>query len=243
MFEIRYPFGHVYLDRCGQTLVDIERECEGWIAAEANPQGTIINRPDKDYVVRFNTSEFNFTARRAFRIEIKEIVKEISMLWRIVQANLNLDEFIAIICRLFYILPTRSIEDSERVIKKSKLNIQYPNTIVNGDYEIITRHPHTTIKKMGVEYILNFTGMRRAHGLDPSKLALTDPRTLPKHQREARLAELKRVNEYSINPMYGIQLDVECIIYEPDEDISVEDFILAQHAIFMTDFFPIIGEL
>ena len=85
--------------------------------------------------------------------------------------------------------------------------------------------------------------MRRAYGLDPSKLAVTDPKALHKHQKKARLAELKRVNEYSINPMYGIQLDAECIIYEPDEGISVEDFILTQHAVFMTDFFPIIGEL
>ncbi len=242
-FEMRYAFGHSFFDRCGQILVDIERGCEGWISSEATAQGGMLNRPDKDYSVSFNNNQFNFSVRRAFKLELDEIAKEVNLLWRIVRANLNVDEFIRIGSRFFYLLPTRSIAESEKFIKKSNLNIQYPENIINEGYEVFTRHMHTSFKKDGVEYMINLEGIRRAYGMDPSKLAVTDPKTLHIKQREARLAELQRVSEYSIDPMYGVQLDADCVIYEPEEDISIEDFILSQHGIFMTDFYPIIGEL
>ena len=65
IFEARYSYGNLYFDRCGITLNDIERECEGWIAGEATPQTGNLNRPDKNSHVGFNNEKFDFAVEKA----------------------------------------------------------------------------------------------------------------------------------------------------------------------------------
>ena len=96
IFEARYSYGNLYFDRCGITLNDIERECEGWIAGEATPQTGNLNRPDKNSHVGFNNEKFDFAVEKAFNHDLSDIAKEIEKIWKIIKANLGLEEFIRV---------------------------------------------------------------------------------------------------------------------------------------------------
>ncbi len=242
-FEIRYAFGHVYLDRCGQTLVDLERECEGWLAGESDPRSGGAARPDHDYSMQFGPSRFNFSVQRTNNKTIEEISLEISSVWRIVQANLSLTEFIRISCKFYFIAPTQSVEVAEKRLAKSVLNIQYPDSLPEDVYKRTTRYIKAGFERDGFEYQVELTGIRRAFGANPAQLAITDTRLLSKRQNEVRIAELKRASEYSVNPMFGVQFSVDCFQYGPGENLSIEEFVSEQYIIAKKDFYPIIEEI
>ena len=114
-FEIRYGSGHLYFDRCGQCLLDTERECLGWTPISADIQSGRLENPSKSLYAGFNNQRFNFTAQKASKLAMSEIAKEISCLWNIIQANLGLDEFVRIGFRLNYLLATESIDEADKL--------------------------------------------------------------------------------------------------------------------------------
>jgi hypothetical protein len=242
IFEIRYATGHLYFDRCGQTLLDIEGECEGWLAGPVDPQTGTLERPDKWYRVNFNNSKFDFTADKAHKNKIEDIANECSKIWRIIQANFGLEEFIRIGCRINYILPTGSIEESEKLLKKATLNVNYPERLNNPEFTIKTRQIITMVSKNKLEYRLQLAGVTRTEGVRPSDIVRKDPKTLSKNQKKFRLARLQQLREYSANPMYGVYLDVDCAQYAPPK-IEVDAFINGQFKTVKEDFLPILEEL
>jgi hypothetical protein len=109
-FQIRYGSGHLYYDRCGQCLLDIEQACDGWLTISADINSGRLERPDKSFNVGFNNSSFDFVAQKANNIDFKEFAQEVSLIWKIVQANLGLNEFLRVGCRFQYLKAYESIE-------------------------------------------------------------------------------------------------------------------------------------
>ena len=95
-FEVRYAFGQTYLDRCGQTLVDIERLGTGWITGDVNPNGGNIENPATDCAIQFDTQRFAFTASR-IQGNLRAMAAACATTWDIVRANLALNEFVRVI--------------------------------------------------------------------------------------------------------------------------------------------------
>jgi len=132
-FQITYTFGHLYFDRCGQCLNDIERTCEGWLTTSVNQLTGALERPEKSFILNFNNTQFTFSARKASETDIKDIAKEVSNLWKIIQANLGLDEILRIGCRINYLLATKSVEASEKHLQKAELNVKMPENLLQTD--------------------------------------------------------------------------------------------------------------
>ena len=61
-FEVRYAHGHLYLDRCGQTMVDIEKRYEGWAPGQIDVNSGAIEKFDDNFNVQFNVNRYNFFA-------------------------------------------------------------------------------------------------------------------------------------------------------------------------------------
>ena len=239
-FEIRYDFGYVFLDRCGQILVDIERTCEGWAAVDAKPTGGKLEWLDRSFNVNFDALHYNFVAGEAYKPQIDDIADEASKIWKIVSANLGLTNFIRIGCRFFYFLPTNSIEESEKLIVNSSLNIKFPESI-STKYKTKARQVVVVLEENDMEYRIELSGIRRVSKIDPSRL-IQDPRLLSSSQKKARMDLLKKISEYEADPMYAAQLDVDCFMFEP-KNFSVKEYILDQNQIVTRDFFPILEEL
>ena len=242
IFEIRYGFGQLYFDRCGQTLFDIERECEGWITIAADPQTGTLERPDKNYRVAFNNHKFDFTAESAHKEEFPEIAKEASTIWKIIQANLGLDEFIRVGCRFQFLKAMNSIEQAEKALRKSQLNINLPENVNDSGYNVKSRKIVTILIKDEAEFRIQLEGITRMQSVDPSRVLVADPRMLSKKQNKARIERLRQLSEYTTDPMYAVKLDVDCACYEP-ETVNVKAYILEKSEIVRKDFFPILERL
>ena len=241
-FEIKYGSGLLYFDRCGQCMLDIEREYPGWISTIVNVQTGQLENATKSLYANFNHERFNFTATKPSRLGIREIAKEIFSLWTAIQANLGLEEFIRIGLRPHFLLATESLDEAEKRLNRSKINLMIPESLQKEGYIIKNRHLVVIFDKDGTEYRLELNAITRHEGLPPPDLVKTDPRQLSQRQKDFRLARLKQMADYSANPMFAVNLNVDCVKFNP-ETPSVEEFILKQYEVVEKDFLPFLGEL
>jgi len=197
MFEIRYAAGHLYFDRCGQCLLDIERNCDGWIASQVDLQSGRLENAEWSFAANFNNTNYNFSARKPDEDRLSEISKEISTIWKIIQANLGLDELLRVGCRFVYLLPTLSIEESEKKLERSDYNVKVPQAITESGCRIKTRD-FTTVFSLGDdEYRVRQYAGTRYEAIDPSSIAKAEPRFLSKNQQKYRIDKLKQLAQYS----------------------------------------------
>lgn len=241
-FDIRYGSGDLYFDRCGQCILDIERECPGWIPTAVTVQLGQLENAAKSFQANFNNERFNFTAIKASKLGIKEIAKEIFSLWTAVQANFGLDEFIRMGFRSNYLLATETLEQAEKRLSRCKMNLTIPESLTKGDYTVRNRSLVVVLIKDGTEYRVEVQAVTRHQGLFPPDVVKTDPRLLSQRQKDFRIARLKQMAEYSANPMFAVNLNVDCSKFNP-ETLSVEEFILNQTEVVERDFLPFLEEL
>lgn len=241
-FQIAYTSGHLYFDRCGQCLNDIEGSCEGWLATSVDIQTGCMERPDKSFSLNFNNHQFTFSIQKAFKVDIKDIANEVAKLWKIIQANLGLDDYLRVGCRINYFLATKSLEESERRLKKAELNINIPKRLISSGFNIKNRNMTVVLTKDDIEYRIQLHGVTRYEAIHPDAIMKTEPRFLSKKQDQFRIARINQLAEYTANPMYAINLDVDCGQVKPINP-SVEEYILGRWEIVETEFLPMLAEL
>jgi hypothetical protein len=239
--EVRYAYGHGYLDHCGQTLIDIERSKPDWVAGDPTPQSGTLQNPKKNYYVAFDNRRFVISAIRPR--ETKDFAEEAHSLWTIVRDNLGLSDLLRLGCRFSYYLPTRSIEDSEDKLATAGLNITYPNTLKEKKFKPKFREMVLTLERGGVEYRVGLRGVTRSESAIPaSSLVTADPRFLSAHQREARLEALKAQAAYSKNPEYAVHLDIDCAQLEP-QHVKPNVYVLECESVLRSDFLTLLTSL
>ena len=239
VFEIRYDYGYLYFDRCGQCLLDIEKECEGWLTRNVDVATGTLERIDKRFRVGFNSIKFDFSAEQAFKTDLEDIVKEIAAVWKIIQINLDLDIFLRIGYRPVYLRATSDIDEADLFLKQSELNIKVPENLDQSGYDISTRQTVTHFIKNQIEYRVKFGSITRHEAVNPLNILQGDARALSKGQKQHRIEQLKQISEYSRNPMFAVCLDIDCVKYQP-KSISIKDYILDKNRIIEEDFLPIL---
>lgn len=240
IFEIKYSHGFLYFDRCGQTILDIETQCDGWFCARTEKNTGQLENPEKRMVLDFSDNSFTFSIKPE-KLDEDLIAKEVQKLWKIIKANFGLEEYYRIRCRIYFLKPTHSSDESEKFIKSSKFNVYVPDNLKSPNYNLNIRQVIAIFEKEGVEYRVELKGITRAESVDPSGL-LGRPETMSKDQQKYRQLKMKRLAEYSANPMYAVMLDIDCAKYNP-EQFSVGDYIKNQLDIVRKDFLPILENL
>ncbi len=241
IFEIRYAFGHLYVDRCGQTLLDIEKMDNGWIAGTPDINSGVLEKPEKSLKISFTSNRSNFTTSKAFQNDIFSYIEEIKELWKIVKANLGLEEFTRIGYRLEYLLPVTSLDEAEAKLKNSKLNVLVPKPITSN-YKVEKRNIIIYLSRKEIEYRIQLQCITQAEAIDPSNLIKGNPRAMHKRQQKIRIAQLKQLEDYSANPMYAVMLDVDCVEYQP-KTVNIEKYISEQTKIVENDFLSLLKGL
>lgn len=242
VFEIKYSFGHLYWDRSGQTILDIETECEGWFNARDDKNTSRLENPEKRIALSFSDHRFNLSIDKPKSEDLNTITLEIHKTWKIVKANLGLEDYDKLGCRFYYVKPTRSIVESEKLLKRSKFNLAVPYTLNQFGYELNVRHLVGIFEKNNMEYRVELKGITRAEGINPAGLLEKRPSAMSKRKNQYRLKKMEQVSNYSKDPMYAVMLDVDCVEVNP-EDISTTDFFNAQLDTVQKDLLPILGEL
>lgn len=241
IFEVRYGGGYRYFDKCGQSLLDISQQSEGWLPLAVNPQTGTIENPGKKFAMSFNDSAFNFTADKPHSFTIENLAEEIALIWKIVQVNLGLEEYLRLATRLYYLLPCLSMEDAEKKLNKSALKVIIPKNLTDA---LNVKHQHSTVifEKENMEYRVVLNTVTKHEGIQPSDILTVDPRFLSKDQKKYRLAKQKQLQEYSSNPMYAVCLDVDCVMSQP-ETINVKEYITNNNQSVQDYFLPLMENI
>jgi hypothetical protein len=234
-FEVRFSNGHLYWDRCGQTLLDIEKLGTGWYSAFDGKHSGRIENIEKDILVTFGFNIFNVQIKKPDESNIDSLIDEIKNCWKIVKANFGLDTFDRIGCRLHFMIPTKSFEETEEIIKSLNLNLSVPDKMIDLGYKLKIRHIIGVFEKDQIEHRIEIKSVVRNEGINPADLFKGDPRAMSKRQREYRNLKLKQISQYNANPMYGLMLDIDNVQYDPD-NINVSGFINTQIEIVNNDF-------
>lgn len=241
-FNVRFSYGHLYWDRCGQTILDIETQCDGWFNSRDPKHTGRLENPEKGMDVVFGNSHYTFSTRKFDILKEKLIIEEIQKIWKIIRANFGLEEYDRFGCRFHYLKPTESIDDSEILIKESDINVKIPDQLKDPNYNLKIRQITTIFEKDDVEYRVELKGVTRSQAVDPTSLYKDRPDTLSKYQKKYRLQKMKQLKEYSANPMYAVMLDVDCLNFNP-EQLSIEKYIKKQIGLVKNDFLPILEKL
>lgn len=241
-FQINYPYGHIFWDRLGQTILDIETQFHGWFYAKDEKNIARLENPENNLDMHFNSDLFHLGAKKIKDNNIEYVASEAQKAWKIIRANLGIDEFDRAGIRFQYLKPTNSLDETEKLLAKSDLNIVVPARITDNGYEVIIRSLVTFLTKENVEYRVELKGVTRTEGIDPRSIQKKRPSTMSQRQKEYERLKLRQFSEYSINPMYAVMLDIDCVNYCPSS-IDIDTFIRNQASVVVEDILPVMEEL
>lgn len=238
VFELRYARGHRYLDRCGETLIEIEEKLPEWVPIEITPsRGSLVNL-SKD--ISFNFNSYKLDASQDDPKKTAEFVEQVAPLVDIVCKNLSLSEFIRIGVRFYYLLPTDSMENAEKMVQQTNF-VNIAQKLIEACGSNITAQKHIVIFENENEgRRIEFGAVRREEGRIPPQLISADPKVLPKGQREALLKKLQETKRYAEDPRFALQLDIDNFEREP-ESFNVRAFIERHEEFIREKLFPLLG--
>jgi hypothetical protein len=231
-FEVRYAFGHTYLDRCGQTIVDIERGYPGWVPGSTDPHGGNLENPSMRATVRFSPDSFAFASVRPEPEGVPGQAAVAEQLWSVVKRNLGLDEWVRVGCRFQYILAKENSDQVERALMAAPMQVVLNDHGGNHEwpsgYTRRQQQPTVVLERDGISYRIAMRSIIRTEGISAAALIHTNPKTLPRNRRKAQLAAIQARMAYARQPEHAVHLDIDCYTEDPDA-VNAADFIVRQH--------------
>lgn len=118
-FELRYQYGHIYLDRCGRTINAIQRSAPEWLTTDPGPQGTSLLSIRNGCVFSFSSTSLSLIIDHPIDEEITQesvesFQEQVGLLSAIVVDELGLEEFARIGLRSVIAYPMKDGDDAER---------------------------------------------------------------------------------------------------------------------------------
>lgn len=120
VFEARYKQGYRYLDRCGETLIDIENSIDGWKANEiSSARGKMLNE-SKNLVLNFNSEKMDIVQNDVKNRDVEEFMRQSMDIFNIISKNLGVNEFYRFGLRFWYFYPLDDPDKGRDILKKCK---------------------------------------------------------------------------------------------------------------------------
>ena len=238
VFEIRYAFGYYFLDRCGQIMLDIERELEGWINNGIEGAVAKFENPFHQFTATINIEKFVFMSDHPDKQHPEQTTKSAKDLWKIIQGNLSVNEFHRVGLRLKYLAAHPKLEDAEAKTASIQLGINAFNEIIKGGFKPTQRQVFQVLEYEDTQYRVGIQPLTRSQAVDPRNIINKPSKLLPRHQREAREEQNRRLAEYSANPKYCVEFDIDCAQLDPNE-IHVSSYITKQTEVVNSYFLPV----
>lgn len=215
--EVVYAGGYRYLDRCGQTMLDLEALDDGWIPGEVTPASGRMHQLTHDRVLDFNTRSMSLAQEESD--DEKGFLTTAARAFGVIRANLGLEVFVRLGIRYQYLLAAESSEEAEKGL--ARLKLVSPSDALTGlfgnqiDNRAFTFGREATGQSEGLR--MEVSVVRREKGRVPPSLLKTHPRKLPKNQREALLARLQEFEQFRKDPRFAIAVDLDVHWQEPEE--------------------------
>jgi len=121
VFEAKYKQGYRYLDRCGETLIEIENLDEGWTASEVSPtRGKMLNE-SKNLLLNFNSEKMDIVQNNVKNRDIEEFMRQSTNIFNIISKNLGVNEFYRFGLRFWYLYPLDEAKKGRELLEKCKI--------------------------------------------------------------------------------------------------------------------------
>jgi len=222
VFELRFASGHRYLDRCGETLIEIEERLPDWVPQEISPSRGSLANLSKNIVFNFNSYKLDSGQDEPKGTEYFR--EQTALLTDIVCKTLSLSRFIRIGVRLYFLFPAESMDSAEEMVRQSRF-VDISAKLRDTCGSKVRAQKHVVIFESGNEgRRIEIGAVRREEGRLAPQLLSVEPRLLPKGQREALLRKLQETKRYGEDPRFALQIDIDNYELEP-ESFNVPAFI------------------
>ena len=227
--EIRYERGYRYLDRCGETLIAIEKADPSWKPDKVNPQGGVIRNVKSNLLFGFSSIKMDLTQSDVPNRNVEILARQIGLLCKIVAETLFIDTFSRIGVRFWYLYPTKSLEAGEEILSRLR------NYTINKELEqlfdlTITNRSFVTILEKGQKGCRVGLSTVRQTG-NSGSLADSDlgpsipPHKTREDQHRALIQKMRSDREARTSPPFAILLDIDN--YEKDpKDVKPDEAVL-----------------
>ncbi len=234
VFEVRYARGFVYLDRCGSITDRIMTTYPQWVVKGegVNPQNAPLVNVESGTHFSFGPLKYDFSLDQPIskdvaltKMDLDRFVEEVASISRVVHEELELKYFIREGFRIWYLFGVSSESEAEKWI--SNLGTFSIAQSVAGafDGELESQAHVAFIKGSDRKFRIAVNVVERIGQLDlGSEILKTQPRTLPKGQREALLKQLEAKRRVLANPGMAVMVDVDAFLDDPI-DVDPADFI------------------
>ena len=235
IFEVRYVHGHLYLDRCGRIIREIEKSHYPWYMESTNPQISRLVNHELEGTMNYNADTFNINFQNVHSRTLEDLVAEAVKLWTLVKHTLELEKFTRMGCRMTFLKSFKTVDvANNRLLKIPFLQVNLTEDILKKDYQAKNSKSRIFLAKDEMEYAIELQTITRHEviRLQPQ----VDPRFLSSNQREIRNQQLARISKAKRDPDYAIQMDVDC--YSTNADRPADQFISDCHKNVTADFLP-----
>lgn len=202
--EARYPNGHIYWDRTGHTINQIEKELTEWKWEKLENGQMLLRNNKRKMKTLYGWNRFWMHQKHSENLNQLKI--NCDKLYKIITENLEIKKLKRIGNRYWFVLPTKSIDEADTLIAKgkifnqeiSKLNI-FKSKVIARDYTIILQDEDDFRYRIAVSAV--------------------------ERQPEPILDKDKEFSTY--NPLNGILVDIDVFKHAliATEDFAPSDFI------------------
>ncbi len=234
VFEVRYEYGLVYLDRCGTTANRIMQTFPEWIIKEeaVSPQGAPLINVSSGAHFSFGTSKYDFSLDQPINREtaltpqdIDLFTSQVDAVAQIVHEELELKTFLREGFRIWYLFATESEEDSQQWVSSLGGFHMQPTVAHAFGAKLEGQGCVAVLATADRKYRISINPVQRLEQLDVGREILTiQPHKLPKGQKDALLKQARARKRLLSNPEFAVLIDVDAYLEEPI-DVSPGDFI------------------
>jgi len=237
IFELRYDYGFLYLDRCGSLVNSIMELDPLWILANTSP-----NPQNAPLINLDNYCSFNFSALKMdFSIEqelgkysidddqVDTFITQVDTLTGFVRDTLELKKFNRMGFRIFYLFECSNKEESEDWLSDLKIYKVEPNFITSFHGNIKGQAFSTIIESDDRFFRLQFNSVERTRIVDLGTNILNIPsHKLSSKQDEHLAKQIREKKKKSHNPHYAAMIDID--VYQDKPDIvNPKEFIISSY--------------
>jgi hypothetical protein len=195
IFELRYDEGHLYWDKCGEMILDIQRKVPGWKWDGVSTELAKLKNLLRNMELVFNNSYIRLTQNEVDNLnQFKESTEKVTPL---IVEKFKIEKFKRIGNRYQYVLPLENPEQGKKIVQNSHfIEISKEKLSLFGKNSTKTSFV-VYIENKSLQYRIEFVGIERE--------AL--PRNIKVEER--------------FNPKYGLRVDVDIAIIN---EVKVSDF-------------------
>jgi hypothetical protein len=234
VYELRYPHGFIYLDKCGKTLNELlslnDKSETEWSITKAAPDAASVNNNKKNMAFNFNANKIDMSqimTKTLPVLDIKDFAITVDKLSTIVFKNLNITEFSRIGFRVWNMIPCCSEEEAKEKIKGLKfLKIELASEI------------GTSIEDLNVGIHVNrgdhdarifIAGGKQKINFDEAtiEMAQSIPHKRAKEQNKVLRDKLKAKHLLGYFPKDFLMIDIDYYVKDPPlNSLNIQSFMI-----------------